>query len=287
MPPHPGPRTAELPGPLVDGDWLAAHLGEVAVLDVRWYLDGRPGRAAWEAGHVPSARWVDLDTEMSAPPGPGTGRHPLPAPAAFVAALARHGVGPSTPVVAYDDASGSVAARLWWMLSTLGRPAAVLDGGLAGWPGPLEAGAGSPPVAVDPGKAPDTWPAAAVAGTEEVAALSGAGRGALLDARAAERHAGAPNPADPRPGHIPGATSAPWAANVDPATGRLLPAAELAARYRALGAGPATVASCGSGVTACHDLLAMAVAGLGPGRLYPGSYSAWASDPARPVELGP
>ena len=283
-----------LPGPLVDGRWLADALADPvtapAVADVRWYLDGRSGRRAWEDGHIPGAVWVDVDTVLSAPPGPGTGRHPLPDPEAFVAALARLGLVAERPVVAYDDAGGSIAARLWWMLSILGWDVAVLDGGLASWPGGLdrsEAPTDRPATdAVDEGR---VWPSRRIADTAVVAYGAGSGT-VVLDARSAARFAGEPNPADPRPGHIPGARSAPWTANLDPGTGRFLPADDLRRRFASLGVGDGApvVSSCGSGVTACHNLLALHLAGLdGEARLYPGSWSAWAADPSLPVETGP
>ncbi len=125
-------------GPLVDARWLADHLGEVVVCDVRWYLDGRSGRAVYDSGHIPSAVFVDLDRDLSGPAGGTAGRHPLPDPTAFADAMGRFGVGDGTPVVAYDDTAGGTAARLVWMLRVLGEPAALLDGGLAAWSGPLD-----------------------------------------------------------------------------------------------------------------------------------------------------
>src|SRR5919198_4907439 len=121
-------------GPLVSAEWLSAHLSEVRVVDVRWYLDGRSGRAAYRSGHLPGAVWLDVDSELSGWASPAAGRHPLPTPEQFAAVLGRVGIAQGTPVVAYDDAGGSIAARLWWMLHVLGEPVAVLDGGLAAWP---------------------------------------------------------------------------------------------------------------------------------------------------------
>jgi thiosulfate/3-mercaptopyruvate sulfurtransferase len=123
--------------PIVSGAWLLEHLADVRVVDVRWYLDGRSGRDAYLGGHLPGAVWLDLDTELSSPASDATGRHPLPTPEQFAASLGRAGIGDGTPVVAYDDLGGSVAARLWWLLHVLAEPVAVLDGGLAAWPGPL------------------------------------------------------------------------------------------------------------------------------------------------------
>ena len=183
--------------------------------------------------------------------------------------------------MAYDDSGGSTAARLWWMLTVLGQPAAVLDGGLAAWTGPLATGP-STPVAVD--CPPRSWPDAAVVGLPEVEAIvAGCSVTLLIDARAEVRYRGGGPAIDPRPGHIPGAVSAEFAGNLG-ADGRFLPPVALADRYRSICAAGADVAvSCGSGITACHDALAMVVAGLPFPRLYVGSYSQWSADPARPV----
>lgn len=268
-------------GPLVPGDWLAAHLDEVRVVDVRWYLkpvDGRSGRDAYGAGHLPGAIWLDIDTDLSDPPSPAAGRHPLPSPERFAAVLARAGITSGDPVVAYDDAGGSVAARLWWMLHVLGEPVAVLDGGLAAWNGPLVTDV---PQFHPTERRPRAWPAERLAGAEQ---LSAAVDATIFDARSAERYARGDPEIDPRPGHIPGALSAPWTGNLD-AEGRFRSPVELRRRFAAADGRPA-IAYCGSGVTACHDLLAMELAGLRSTALYPGSWSQWAGDPARPVETG-
>jgi thiosulfate/3-mercaptopyruvate sulfurtransferase len=285
--------TAVLPsGPIVDVAWLAAHLSEVAVADVRWYLPGpdrRSGRAAYAAGHLPGAVHVDLDADLAGPASPAAGRHPLPDPEDFAAAMSPLGIGDGTPVVAYDDAGGAIAARLVWMLRVLGRPAALLDGGLAAWSGALETGAGE----VDRRPAVFTaqpWPAERLATIGEVARVADPGSGlVLLDARAPERYRGESEPVDPRPGHIPGARNLPFSGNLDTErSGRFRKPDELRRLYETAGAGTGAdvVASCGSGVTACHDLLALEVAGLGPGRLFVGSWSQWSSDPARPATTG-
>lgn len=268
-------------GPLVEAEWLAAHLDDVVVADVRWYLDGRSGRAAYRAGHIPGAVFVDVDGVLAAPVGSGPGRHPLPAPAHFAAALGRLGIGDRDRVVAYDDAGGSIAARMWWMLTATGHEAAVLDGGLGAWPGPLSTEpVERPPAALT---VPPAWPDSVV-DADEVAALIASGAATVVDARAAERYRGEVEPIDPRPGHIPGARSAPWSGNLDPDTGRFRSADELRSTFEDIGP---VVAYCGSGLTACHDLLALAVAGLPPGRLYEGSWSDWSSQPERPAALGP
>ena len=271
----------------MDAAWLAAHLDDpdVVVADVRWYLDGRSGRDAYEAGHVPGAVFVDLDAVLAADPATGGGRHPLPDPGVFAGALGRLGIGDGVTVVAYDDAGGAIAARLWWMLRTVGQDAAVLDGGIASWTGALEKGRGPdrPTVA----RTPVPWPSDRLVSADDVAAISeGRVDGVrLLDARAPERFKGEVEPIDARAGHIPGAVNAPFAENLDPETGRFRPAEELRARYIGLLGEPPqeAVAYCGSGVTACHTLLALEVAGLPEGRLFPGSWSEWSARADRPV----
>jgi thiosulfate/3-mercaptopyruvate sulfurtransferase len=279
-------------GPLVSAAWLAEHRGDVAVADVRWYLDGRSGRDAWLAGRIPGAVFVDVDTDLSGPAGGTAGRHPLPTPEAFASALGRLGVPEGRPVVAYDDTGGMTAARLWWMLRALGEPAAVLDGGLAAWvaaaPAADEALASGPAPPPDPvHRTARAWPADRIVGADELDPLP-AGL-VLLDARPPARYRGEVEPIDARPGHVPGARNAPWDANLDPATGRFRPPDELRRRYEALGVRPGTpvVASCGSGVSACADLLGLELAGLASAaRLFPASWSGWAADPARPAERG-
>lgn len=266
-------------GPLVSADWLAEHLNEVQVVDVRWYLDARSGWGAYRQGHIPGAVWLDVDTDLSAPASPQAGRHPLPTEAAFAAALARKGIAAGRPVVAYDDAGGSVAARLWWMLRAIGEPVAVLDGGLAAWtdrPGDLSTDVPTP-LATERGPRP--WPSDRFVTADELASSSAA----VFDARSAERYAHGDPAIDPRPGHVPGARSAPWTGNLD-AHGRFL--APEALRERFAGAERGAIAYCGSGVTACHDLLAMSVAGHTELALYPGSWSQWGADESRPAEVG-
>jgi thiosulfate/3-mercaptopyruvate sulfurtransferase len=276
---EPGPL---LPGPLVSGEWLAAHLDEVRVVDVRWYLtsdsDGRSGLDAYLAGHLPGAVWLDIDTDLSGPASPAAGRHPLPNEAAFAGALGRMGIADGAPVVAYDDSGGSTAARLWWLLHVLGEPVAVLDGGIDAWPGELSTDV---PVPIPVQRSVHEWPAERFASADQVAASERA----VYDARTAERFAHGDESIDPRPGHIPGALSVPWAGNLDE-SGRFRDAGALRERFAA--ADPrGAIAYCGSGVTACHDLLAMTVAGLEGLVLYPGSWSQWGVDEARPAAVGP
>ena len=266
-----------LPQPLVSADWLVEHRADVRLVDVRWYLDGRSGRAAYRAGHLPGAVWLDVDAELSGWASPAAGRHPLPRPEQFAAVLSRVGIAEGTPVVAYDDAGGSVAARLWWMLQVLGEPVAVLDGGIRTWPRPLVT---ELPDVTPVDRCVGIWPAGRFMSADDVAATGAA----VFDARSAERYAHGDPAIDPRPGHIPGAHSAPWTANLG-ADGRLLPADTLREIYSAA-AGVGAVAYCGSGVTSCLDLLAMEVAGVGGTALYAGSWSQWAADPSRPIEEG-
>lgn len=278
--------------PLVDAAWLAAHAGDprVRVADVRWYLGGKRGADEYARGHLPGAVFLDLDRDLAAPPARGPGRHPLPAASDFARVLARIGVGPGTLLVAYDDAGGAIAARVWWLLRWFGHGGGrVLDGGIGAW-----TAAGHPLTGEVPGVAPapllDLAPGGAgVVDKAAVDALRVRPGAAILDARAAERFEGRSEPVDARAGHIPGAISAPFAGNLAAPGGALLPAAALADRYRALGALEAekVVCYCGSGVTACHDLLALTVAGRDDALLYEGSWSDWASDPSLPAATGP
>ncbi len=265
----------------------AASLAGAVFCDVRWYLDGRSGRDAYDAGHLPGAIFVDLDEHLTSTPGPDVGRHPFPTPEAFARSLGSLGIGPDDPVVAYDDVGGMAAGRLVWMLRILDRPAALLDGGIDAWDGPVE----TTPTIRPPVEVPTvSWPDGALATIDDVATVAAAG-GTVLDARGGDRYRGEVEPVDPRPGHVPGALSAPFAHNLeveDARRGRFRAATELAERYTALGVDDAAgvVAYCGSGVSACHDLLAMEHAGLGRGRLFVGSWSQW-SHTDRPAATGP
>jgi thiosulfate/3-mercaptopyruvate sulfurtransferase len=275
-------------GPLVSADWLREHLADVAVVDVRWYLqvpgaeDGRSGLREYEAGHIPGAVWLDIDSDLSAPANGITGRHPLPAESTFAGTLGRMGIPDGKPVVAYDDSGGAQASRLWFMLDALGEPAAVLDGGLAAWKqagGELTA---EVPVPFPAQRAVREWPAHRFADAAATAAAGAAGT-AILDARTTDRYEDG-GPIDPRPGHIPGAVSAPWQDNLGE-DGRFRSPSDLRQRFASIGDDGA-IAYCGSGVTACHDLLAMELAGIHNGRLYVGSWSQWGADAQRPAEQG-
>src|SRR4051812_7235860 len=194
---------ARFVGPLVDADWLTAQRDpSLVIADVRWYLDGRSGRDAYEAGHIPGAVFVDLETVLAADPSTGAGRHPLPDPGVFAGGLGRLGIADDAFVVAYDDAGGAVAARLWWMLRAVGQEAAVLDGGIASWTGSVETGPGTDRSTV--ARTPKPWPPNAIVSADDVAAVSeGRVPGVrLVDARAPERYQGDVEPVDPRAGHI-------------------------------------------------------------------------------------
>jgi len=252
--------------------------------DVRWNLGGPSARPDYEAGHLPGAHWVDLETELSGPPGDG-GRHPLPAPEVFAAAMRRIGVGPHSLVVAYDAATSLAAARLWWLLSDARHPRTrVLNGGFANWVaegGPVERG---PDRLGDPGRfvaRPGAQPR--IAAAEMLALLHSPDHPPLVDVRAAERYSGESEPLDPVAGHIPGAVSMPSSQCLDE-RGRFLPAAELARLFSDVVGSP--VLYCGSGITAAHSLLAIRAAGREDGRIYPGSWSDWIRDPSRPVVTG-
>lgn len=267
--------------PVVDSAWLAAHRDEVVLADVRWYLDGRSGRAEYDAGHIPGAVFIDLDTWLAGPATPAAGRHPLPDPEVFARGMAQSGIGDDDTVVAYDDAGGVIAARLVWMLRVTGHSAALLDGGLAAWDGALDTATPRPPSRTF---TPRPCPPERLASMEDAADPANV----VLDARQRERYVGwAPDPIDPRSGHIPGAQSLPARDNLDSA-GRFLPVEDLRARLAGVGVEPgaAVVSYCGSGVTACHTLLVLEHAGLGDGRLYPGSWSQWSHDPSRPADTG-
>jgi thiosulfate/3-mercaptopyruvate sulfurtransferase len=277
--------------PLVDPAELHRHLGDPSwvVVDCRFTLtDPSAGRAAYERSHIPGARYADLDRDLSRPPGPREGRHPLPDTRALAKRLGRWGIDNGSTVVAYDEGNAAIAARLWWLLGWLGHERRlVLDGGFAAWQAaqlPEETGV--------PRWRPGTFvprrvAADSVVATEAVAAFQEGG-GLLVDARGAPRYRGEQEPIDPVAGHVPGAVNRPFAANVT-AAGRFRPPAELARELAELldGRAPTQVAAmCGSGVTACQLLLAMAVAGLPPGKLYAGSWSEWIRDPGRPVHTG-
>jgi thiosulfate/3-mercaptopyruvate sulfurtransferase len=272
---------------LISAADLAAHLddADLRIADVRWSLAApAAGRAAYAEAHLPGAVFVDLDTVLTAEKGPG--RHPLPDPPSFAAALRALGIGREHRVVAYDDAGGTVAARLWWMLDVLGHPrVAVLDGGIAAWRGarlPVTDEVPSFPPAGPWAVLPPAWPRT----IDREALAARLGSLILLDARATERYRGEVEPIDPVAGHIPTAISAPTASLVTP-DGRFLATDALRARLEALGAAGdrPVVVQCGSGVNACHLALAVRIAGIPDPVLYPGSYSDW-SRAGMPIATG-
>lgn len=291
---------AALHAPAGQADAARAGTGAaLVVFDCRFSLaDTAAGEAAWRDARLPGARYAHLDRDLSGAHTPGAGRHPWPTAQAFAAWLGRQGVGPRTQVVAYDAGDGAFAARLWWLLRCLGhRDVAVLDGGWARWTAlglPVETDAPQGPHASadtatgtgDPLQ-PSGFDSRRLLDAETVRARLDAGD-ALIDARAAERFRGEVEPIDRIAGHVPGALNRPYAENLR--DGRFKPAAELAAEFDALLAGrppEQTIAMCGSGVTACHHLLALAHAGRDGAALYAGSWSGWIEDPTRPLATGP
>ena len=276
---------------LISTSDVAARLGDpsLIVVDVRHDL-AQPdawGENAYGQGHVPGARFAHLDRDLSAAKTGQNGRHPLPNPEACARVFGRLGIDASKQVVTYDQGPGMYAARLWWMLRWLGHDAvAVLDGGFAAW-----TREGLPVTTDVPPVAPATFIARPTAATMDAGAINASLSSSaylLLDARARERYRGDVEPLDPVAGHIPGALNRPYSENVD-AEGRFKPVAALAADFDMIlsGRSPQDVVHyCGSGVTACHNVLAMTHAGLGGSRLYAGSWSEWCSDPERPVEKG-
>lgn len=260
---------------LVDGG------APVVVCDVRFHLaDHDQGRREYDEGHLPGARFVDLHTELAG--GEGGGRHPLPSVDEFTALLGRLGIDPATHVVAYDSAGGAIAARLWWMLRSIGHSqASVLDGGIAAW-----TAAGFPLTDEVPAVHPTVYPPrpdwTGIVDADAVTQTIQFG-GTVIDARAPERFRGEHEPIDSRAGHVPGAINIFHGANLG-ADGTHLPLPELAQRFAGVGESP--IVYCGSGVTACHDLLVLSLVGVDQARLYPGSWSEWSADPDRPVATG-
>jgi thiosulfate/3-mercaptopyruvate sulfurtransferase len=321
-------HSATMLPPIIDSAWLTENRDDVVLADVRFYLDGRDPRAAYDAGHLPGAVFIDLHRWLAAEPSAAAGRHPLPTPEHVAEGLGRAGIGDDTRVVAYDDAGGVIAARLVWMLRAIGHDAALLDGGIAAWPGALST---EEPEIQPATFTPRPWPADRLANLDEVAAIAltrphsaaddepsvevreasdvvasgdaparsdddgpsvearealdaspGSARmpqqPVLIDARQRERFHGEPDGVDPRSGHIPGAQSVPTREHLN-ADGTLRPVEELRAAFAAAGIeeGTDVISYCGSGVTACHNLLVLEHAGLGRHRLYPGSWSQWSA----------
>lgn len=276
---------------LITAPELATHTGDGNWLSIDCRFDlAKPadGEIAYRAGHIPNAVYAHLDRHLAAPITPSTGRHPLPSPEQFAATLSAWGVTRDTQIVAYDADTGMYAARLWWMLRWVGhRKVAVLEGGFKAW-----LAAGLPVTQEIPRRTPthfeaqpqrDAWLDAA-----EVADRVQRSDWRLLDARAPERFAGEVEPIDPVAGHVPGAGNHPFALNLTPA-GQFASASELRARFAKSQAGVTddhTIVMCGSGVSACHLLLALEIAGKTGAKLYAGSWSEWIRDASRPVAKG-
>ena len=268
--------------PLVSARELAAEPGEPVLLDVRWRLGGPPGLDSYREGHLPGAVFVDLDRDLAGAPG-AAGRHPLPGPAAFQAAMRAAGVSQHRPVVVYDDQDATAAARGWWLLRYHGHEnVRVLDGGYQAW-----LAAGLPVSTADPAGKPGDFTArpGCLLALDAADAGSMAQTGLLLDARTPERYRGERELVDPVAGHIPGARNRFHKDNLQ-SDGRFRSVAELRAAFAPFGEATSCVHQCGSGVTACHNLLAMEHAGLTGSALYPGSWSEWSADPSRPIARG-
>jgi thiosulfate/3-mercaptopyruvate sulfurtransferase len=281
---------------LIDVGSLQELLGKprLAIVDCRFDLSNPDaGRQAYLQAHIPNARYADLNRDLSAPIGLHTGRHPLPTPEAFATRLTKLGIGKHTQVIAYDDANGSFAARLWWMLRWMRHDAvAVLDGGFKAWVahgGAVDSGESESHAAqihVEP-LAPQA-DAKAVLTTAELEQALRDPKAMLVDARAQNRYAGQVEPIDSVAGHIPGAVNHPFSENLE-SDGRFLPVAELKRRWQerlADNAPENLILMCGSGVTACHNLLSLEAAGLSGAKLYAGSWSEWIRDPRRPIARG-
>jgi thiosulfate/3-mercaptopyruvate sulfurtransferase len=269
--------------PIISVEDLADDRPTQTLLDVRWQLSTGSQPNLYASGHIPGAVFVDLERDLAAPPGEG-GRHPLPTAEDFQRAMRGAGVRTDAPVVVYDDANGLPAARAWWLLRYFGHAqVALLDGGLGAWLAagrPLAEGDETPAHGGDFEARPGAMPVLDVAQAGALAAT-----GVLIDARAPERYRGETEPMDPVAGHIPGARNWPMARNLDD-NGRFVPQAELAEALSGLTQGSEIGAYCGSGITAAHTVLALELAGIQGAALYPGSWSEWVTDPARPVATG-
>ncbi|MCU1574604.1 MAG: sseA1 [Micrococcaceae bacterium] len=266
--------------PFVTMASMAARRGPVVLADARWYLDGSSGAEAYRQGHLPGAVFVDLDRWLSGPASPAAGRNPLPDPEVFAEGMRAAGISDTDKVIAYDDAGGVIAARLVWMLRVTGHAAALLDGGIQAWTGPLE----TTVPATTPGRFTAVpWPADRLAGLGDTIS----GTATVIDARNRDRYQGRQDPIDPRPGHIPGALNLPCRENLDPG-GHLLPRPRLLANVQEAGvtAADTVISYCGSGVTACHNLLTLEHLGLVSGKLFVGGWSQYGHRHDLPVETG-
>ena len=264
--------------PFVDWTWCAGNLGRFVLVDARWYLDGASGRDAYDAGHIPDAVFVDMDRWLSGAASQKAGRNPLPDPEVFAQGMQEAGISDSDVVIAYDDAGGVIAARIVWMLRSTGRSAAILNGGVASYPGELATEA---PQRLAGDFSAQAWPETLLADISEASSV----QYAVVDARNRDRFEGRQDPIDPRPGHIPGAVNVPCRENLG-SSGRLIPEIQLRENFERVGIVSAenTIAYCGSGVTACHNLLVLEQLGMGKGRLFVGGWSQYGHATDRPVK---
>ena len=264
--------------PFVDWTWCVGNWRRFVLVDTRWYLDGSSGKDAYDAGHIPDAVFIDMDEWLSGPASKDAGRNPLPAPEVFAQGMREAGISDSDTVVAYDDAGGVIAVRLVWMLRSTGRSAAILDGGVASYPGELAMEA---PQRLEGDFSAQSWPSTLLADISDASS----DQYTVVDARNRDRFEGHQDPIDPRPGHIPGAVNVPCRENLD-SSGRLIPEVQLRENFARAGIVSAEniIAYCGSGVTACHNLLVLEQLGVGKGRLFVGGWSQYGHATDRPVE---
>jgi thiosulfate/3-mercaptopyruvate sulfurtransferase len=267
--------------PMIDASVLLDCLDVVAVVHVGTRMGGADPQDDFERRHLPGARFIVLDDALAAAAGPVVGRHPMPSAESFAAALGVAGIEHGQPVVAYDDRNGAWAARLVWMLRILDQPATLLDGGLESWQGATETGPAEDQSTDWPIL---TWPAEAMATADDVVAHLATG-GAVIDSRAPERYRGDLEPIDNVAGHVPGAMNLPFTDNL--VDGRFRPLLEQRDRFAGLAHDRPAIVYCGSGVTACHNALAIEAVGLPRPRVYVGSWSGWSTDPRRPIATGP
>lgn len=273
--------------PILSLSRAIADFPQAIFCDVRYALDGSDGFQAFLKGHIPGARYVSMDRVLAANPGPIVGRHPLPSPESFAESLGQLGISQNDVVIAYDSVGGRFAGRLVWMLRILGQSAALLDGGLQAWSDlfPNKPLSNSPASWQSCTTAVRLWPEDALASADEVAAALGQGK-LVVDARAPERFRGEVEPLDPKAGHIPGAKNLFLGGNYQDGGNYFKSLNELQQRFSQAGFDHETICYCGSGVTACNNVLAAEAAGLPRPRIYVGSWSGWCSDDARAVATG-
>lgn len=271
--------------PIIDATWLDEHFGEVIPVHVGTAMGGADPTAGFRDAHLYDARFIVLDDALAGPAAAVAGRHPLPSPADFARALGNAGIGDDRPVVAYDDRNGGWASRLVWMLRIIGQPAALLDGGLGAWDGLVERSSVDQLATINSVTRREVpWPPDALADADEVAAHIAAG-GVVVDSREAPRYRGEVEPIDAVAGHVPGAMNLPFTDNLDE-HGMFRSTAAQAERFAAIADDPHAIVYCGSGVTACHNALAIHATGLPMPRIYVGSWSGWSSESERSIAVG-